>query len=120
VVVVDDERVVLRLVRTVLELDGHEVYEALNGPIGLGLIAAVAPEVVVLDVMMPGMDGVEVCGHLRRDHPDVGVLILTGSADPGLEARCLAAGAAAFMTKPVLPEALSAAVADLAAAGRAY
>ena len=114
VVVVDDERSILRLVRTVLELDGHEVYEALNGPIGLGLIAAVSPEVVVLDVMMPGMDGIEVCTRISRDHPDVKVLILTGSGDPDVRDRSMAAGAAAFMTKPVLPDDLSRAVAELA------
>lgn len=113
VVVVDDERPVLRLVRTVLEMDGHEVYEALNGPIGLGLVAAVSPEVVVLDVMMPGMDGIEVCTRITRDYPDTQVLILTGSGDPSVRDRCLRAGAARFMSKPVLPEDLSRAVAEL-------
>lgn len=115
VVVVDDERSVLRLVRTVLELDGHEVYEALNGPIGLSLIAAVTPKVVVLDVMMPGMDGIEVCAKVTEEHPDVRVLILTGSGDPSVRDRCMEAGAAVFMTKPVLPDDLSRTVAGLAA-----
>ena len=117
VVVVDDERPVLRLVRAVLEMDGHEVYEALNGPIGLGLVAAVSPEVLVLDVTMPGMDGLEVCRRVAEEHPDVGILILTGCADPGIEDRCRRAGAAAFITKPVLPDDLSLAVSALAREG---
>ena len=116
VVVVDDEPAVLALVRTVLELDGHEVHEALNGPLGLATVEAVLPSVVVLDVMMPGMDGIEVCRHIYTDHPGVQVLILTGSGDPSLPERCREAGAVAFMSKPVDPERLSAVVATLAAA----
>ena len=116
VVVVDDEPAVLALVRTVLELDGHEVHEALNGPLGLATVEAVLPSVVVLDVMMPGMDGIEVCRHIYTDHPGVQVLVLTGSADPSLPDRCREAGAVAFMTKPVDAERLSEAVATLAAA----
>ncbi|HET9690624.1 MAG TPA: response regulator [Acidimicrobiales bacterium] len=116
VVVVDDEPSVVALVRTVLQIDGHDVYEALNGPIGLATVEAVLPSVVVLDVMMPGMDGVEVCRHIYTDHPGVQVLVLTGSADPELAERCREAGAAAFMAKPFEPEQLSAAVRALAAA----
>ncbi|MGH9094762.1 MAG: response regulator, partial [Acidimicrobiales bacterium] len=61
VVVIDDELSVRELLCTVLELDGYQVYVALNGPLGLGLIDAMRPAVVVLDVMMPGMNGVDVC-----------------------------------------------------------
>ncbi len=112
VVVIDDEQSVRDLVRTVLELDGYQVYVALNGPVGLGLVDAVEPAVVVLDVMMPGMDGIEVCRQL--DHQAAGVVILTARDDPALEEQCRAVGADRFLTKPVDPSVLAETVTDLA------
>jgi CheY-like chemotaxis protein len=103
VLVVDDERSMVRLLRMLLEADGFAVFEAMTGPIGLGLIPVVSPKAVVLDVMMPGMDGVEVCRQIASDHPDLPVIILTGRDDPELESRCMAAGARRFMNKPLLP-----------------
>jgi CheY-like chemotaxis protein len=103
VLVIDDEAPMLDLLRALLEADGFAVYEAMTGPIGLGLIPAVAPRAVVLDVMMPGMDGIEVCTRISADHPDLPVVILTGRDDGDLERRCRAAGAAHFLRKPLLP-----------------
>ncbi|HEX4863224.1 MAG TPA: response regulator [Acidimicrobiales bacterium] len=103
VLVIDDEPSMLQLLRALLEADGFAVYEAMTGPIGLGLIPAVSPRAVVLDVMMPGMDGIEVCARIAAEHPDLPVVILTGRDDGDLERRCLAAGAARFLTKPLLP-----------------
>jgi CheY-like chemotaxis protein len=102
VLVIDDEPSTRLFLRTLLELDGYTVYEAMNGPIGQGLIPVVAPTVVLLDVMMPGMDGVEVCTRIAKDHPGLPVVILTARDDRDLEDRCYAAGASSFMTKPLL------------------
>ncbi len=103
VLVIDDEDSMLRYLRALLESDGFDVYEAMNGPIGLGLIPAVEPSVVLLDVMMPGMSGVEVCERIHDDRPDLPVVILTAWDDNDLRRRCDGAGAAAFVTKPLLP-----------------
>lgn len=103
VLVIDDEPSMVRLLRMLLEADGFVVFEAMTGPIGLGLIPVVEPKAVVLDVMMPGMDGVEVCSHITREFPDLPVVILTGRDDRELEERCMTAGAKRFMTKPLLP-----------------
>jgi DNA-binding response OmpR family regulator len=101
VLVVDDDEMIRRLVRAVLEADEFEVAEARDGESALKLAGETQPSVVVLDVMMPGLDGVEVCRRL--DHGQVKVVILTARDDPRLEAEARAAGADAFMTKPFSP-----------------
>jgi DNA-binding response OmpR family regulator len=98
VMVVDDDDMIRRLVRTVLEADEFEVVEARNGSSALDMATTAHPSVVVLDIMMPGIDGVEVCRRL--DHEKVKVVVLTARDDPALEARCREAGADAFLTKP--------------------
>ncbi len=115
VVVVDDERSVVNLLRAILELDGYLVYEALTGPIGLGVVEAVNPDVVLLDVMMPGMDGIAVCQQLKASHAGLPVVILTARDDRDLERQCYEAGAVHFITKPLLPGQLTDVVAALGA-----
>ncbi|MHB1534908.1 MAG: response regulator transcription factor [Acidimicrobiales bacterium] len=119
VLVIDDEPAVRRLLRALLEMDGYTVYEAMTGPIGLGLIPIVLPEVVLLDVMMPGMDGLEACAQIVADYPDLPIVILTARDDNDLERRCLAAGAARFLTKPLLSGQLTEVVESLAVPHRA-
>lgn len=96
--VVDDEEVIRRLVRTVLEADEYSVIEAPDGKVALEMAVESKPSIVILDVMMPDMDGVEVCQRL--DHAAVKVVMLTARDDPELEKRCREAGADAFLTKP--------------------
>jgi two-component system alkaline phosphatase synthesis response regulator PhoP len=98
VLVVDDDEMIRRLVRAVLEADEFEVAEARDGESALRLANEFHPAVVVLDIMMPGLDGVEVCRRL--DHERVKVVILTARDDPRLEEECRNAGADAFLTKP--------------------
>lgn len=98
VLVVDDDDMIRRLVRDVLEIDDLQVVEAHSGEAALQLVDEAQPAVVVLDIMMPGLDGVEVCRRL--DHRLVKVLVLTARDDPRLEDECRQAGADAFLTKP--------------------
>ncbi|MBA3654968.1 MAG: response regulator [Actinobacteria bacterium] len=98
VLVVDDDDMIRRLVRTVLEADDLEVVEASNGDRALEMVASAQPAIMVLDIMMPGLNGVEVCRQV--DHDKVKVIILTARDDPVLEEDCRAAGADAFITKP--------------------
>lgn len=98
VLVVDDDEMIRRLVRAVLEADEFEVAEARDGESALRLASEREPAVVVLDIMMPGLDGVEVCRRL--DHDRVKVIVLTARDDPVLEDECRQAGANAFLTKP--------------------
>jgi len=98
VLVVDDDDMIRRLLRTVLEADEIEVVEAPDGDAALLAVADLQPTVIVLDVMMPGLDGVEVCR--RIDHDRAKVVMLTARDDPELERAAIAAGADAFLTKP--------------------
>ena len=114
VLVVDDDDMIRRLVRTVLEADDYDVVEARNGDIALELANEAHPAVILLDIMMPGIDGVEVCRRL--DHTAVKVVILTARDDPMLEDACREAGADAFLTKPFSSLELLDLVASFAAA----
>jgi DNA-binding response OmpR family regulator len=98
VLVVDDDEMIRRLVRTVLEADDFEVIEAKDGDEALKVVDDRQPAVVVLDIMMPGLNGVEVCRQL--DHDNVKVIILTARDDADLAEECMKAGADAFLTKP--------------------
>ena len=98
VLVVDDDAMIRRLVRDVLEVDQVDVVEARDGEVALNLIEQTRPALIVLDIMMPGLDGVEVCRRL--DHSLVKVLVLTARDDPDLEDECRLAGANDFLTKP--------------------
>jgi putative two-component system response regulator len=98
VLVVDDDDMIRRLVRDVLEVDDVDVVEARSGEAALVQLEETRPGLIVLDIMMPGIDGVEVCRRL--DHSLVKVLVLTARDDPRLEEECRAAGADDFLTKP--------------------
>jgi DNA-binding response OmpR family regulator len=98
VLVVDDDAVLRRVVRAVLEADGFRVIEAHDGQQGLEMAASERPSVVILDVMMPGLDGVEVCRRL--DHKSTKVLMLTALGDVTTEVASLEAGARGYLTKP--------------------
>ncbi len=96
--VVDDNDMIRRLLRTVLETDKIEVVEAPDGDAALAALQGLQPTVIVLDVMMPGLDGVEVCR--RIDHRTTKVVMLTARDDPDLQEDATEAGADAFLTKP--------------------
>jgi len=98
VLVVDDDDMIRRLLRAVLEADEIEVVEAPDGEAALMSLAVLQPTVIVLDVMMPGLDGIEVCR--RVDHDRTKVVMLTARDDPDLEKVASEAGADAFLTKP--------------------
>lgn len=98
VLVVDDDAVLRKVVRAVLEADGYRVIEAADGAEGLKLAAEEHPGVILLDVMMPGLDGIEVCRRL--DHGATKVLMLTALGDAATEVASLEAGARGYLTKP--------------------
>ncbi|GAB1640777.1 response regulator transcription factor [Krasilnikovia sp. MM14-A1259] len=98
VLVVDDDPAIRTLLRDVLELDGHEVHVAVDGEDGVHAFTALQPDFVVLDVMMPRMDGYGALHCIRQDAPRVPVLMLT--ALPDCAARGRAGGADYFLAKP--------------------
>jgi CheY-like chemotaxis protein len=114
VLVVDDDALIRQLLRDVLEVDDWEVVEATDGEHALAMADREQPVMVVLDLLMPGLDGLEVCRRL--DHERIKVLVLSGTDDRSSKEACLAAGADAYMAKPfssvdlleLLPELLDA------------
>jgi DNA-binding response OmpR family regulator len=99
VLVVDDDETVRRVVRDVLEVDDFDVLEAASGQEALDAVASSRPVVIVLDVVMPGIDGIEVCRLL--DHARVKVLMLTARGDDAtVEEASRRAGADDFLGKP--------------------
>jgi len=108
VLVIDDEPDVLLLCRVNLQHAGHEVFEAPDGERGLALAREVRPDAVVIDLMLPAMDGFELLRTLDIDRPtaDVPLLVLTAKARETDRARCLRGGADAFITKPFVPDTL--------------
>jgi DNA-binding response OmpR family regulator len=112
VVVVEDEPTIAAAVADRLRADGYEVHVAADGPAGVALCAQVRPDVVVLDLMLPGYDGYEVCRRLQADRP-VPVLMLTARDDESDVVVGLRMGADDYVTKPFSPRELSARVAAL-------
>ncbi len=106
VLVVDDDPTVSDVVRRYLEQDGCEVRLAADGADGLAAIAAQRPDLVVLDLMMPGIDGLEVCRRLRRQLPDLPVIMLTALGEEADRVLGLEVGADDYVTKPFSPREL--------------
>lgn len=106
---VDDEQALARLVAGYLERDGFEVHVSFDGAHALGLLREVDPDVVVLDLGLPGVDGVELCRQLRT-FSDCYVLMLTARAEEVDTLIGLSVGADDYMTKPFSPRELMARV----------
>lgn len=101
--IVDDNQSLANLYQIVFERSGWQVRRAAGGQEALDGIAAAMPDVVLLDVMMPGMDGVEVCRRIRDDNPSPSplVVIYTANTRPETREACLAAGADLFYSKNI-------------------
>jgi CheY-like chemotaxis protein len=115
ILVIDDDQDLGRVIRRVLELEGYEVVLSDDGLRGLAAAQRQRPDAIVLDLMMPVMDGYQVLAELRDDErtKDVPVVVLTAVALDETRERVEAAGAATFLTKPFEPKNLSRALASL-------
>lgn len=120
VLAVDDDAVIQRLLQVNLEMEGYEVELASDGVEALERARAFRPDVVLLDVMMPRMDGWQVCAAMRADPElrDIPVVFLSARAQESDLGRGEEVGADAYVTKPFDPLELLALVADLARRGR--
>lgn len=107
ILVVDDEEGIRNLMRMTLELDGYTVLTAEDGAKALELFRNENPEVVLLDVRMPEMDGIEVLSRIKAASPDTEVIMITGHGDMDMAVESLRREASNFLTKPVGEELLS-------------
>lgn len=100
-VVIDDELEFTKALDQFFHARGYEVHVALRGPSGLQLINDQKPDVVLIDLKMPGMNGDEVLMQIRRQHPKTKVIIITAYDDGRTRDRLLALGAFAHFEKPL-------------------
>jgi len=108
VLVIDDDAGVRLILRKNLQHAGFDVETAEGAQQGLALTRDWSPDVIVLDLMMPHIDGFEVLSHLARDgRTVVPVIVLTAMTAPDVKERCIRAGASLVMTKPFEPHTLA-------------
>ena len=112
ILVVDDQPANLRVVTALLSRHGYEVFTAADGPAALAQCEQLVPDLLLLDMMMPGMDGFALLGELKQRPPllRVPVMFLTAAQDRDLLLRAFDAGAVDYVTKPFMPEELLARV----------
>jgi type IV pilus assembly protein PilB len=120
VLVVEDSPTIMSVIKYFLEIEGFEVFSAENGLLGLEMAFKERPDVIVSDVMMPGMGGVDMVKALRADPQmkNVRILMLTSESSVEAEAEGLSAGADDYILKPVEPRRLAARVKALQARSR--
>ena len=103
ILIVDDDEHTLEILGRWLAREGYETIRARNGTESLEELAKNHVDVIVLDVMMPGMDGLQVCEQLRahKDWRDIPVILLTAKDDMETRARGMSLGVSEYLTKPV-------------------
>jgi two-component system alkaline phosphatase synthesis response regulator PhoP len=109
ILVVDDEPSITNLVSAYLKPEGYEVYTATDGNAGLKAARTFKPDLIILDLMLPGIDGIELLSRLRRES-DVYVIMLTARTDETDKIVGLSVGADDYVTKPFSPRELVARV----------
>lgn len=109
ILVIDDEPSITNLVSAYLKPEGYEVFTAADGNAGLKAARAFKPDLIILDLMLPGMDGIELLSRLRRES-DVYVIMLTARTEETDKIVGLSVGADDYVTKPFSPRELTARV----------
>jgi two-component system response regulator MtrA len=100
ILVVEDSSDISRLVRHILTQAGYEVIIAENGPDGWDTFETTHPDLVLLDVNLPGIDGIELCRRMKQTSPSTPVIILTVQAETEAVQRGIRAGANTYLAKP--------------------
>jgi len=109
ILVIDDEPSIVKLVTAYLKPEGYDVQTAADGTTGLKAARAFKPDIVILDIMLPGMDGLELLQHLRRESQTY-VILLTAKTEETDKIVGLSVGADDYVTKPFSPRELTARV----------
>ncbi|MCK5695122.1 MAG: response regulator [Desulfobacula sp.] len=107
ILIVDDEEIIVRLLSMSLRSDGYETFAAYSGEQGLEVFKSESPDIVVTDIKMPGMDGLELLKKIKEIDAEKEVIIVTGHGDIDSTITALQYGASDFINKPVRDEALA-------------
>ena len=116
ILVIDDEELLRKTVRVILEVDGHEVLEAADGDLALGILRAQGADLVLVDMFMPKRDGLEVIRALRDVMPRPKIVAMSGGGKTGqldMLSAAAAMGAARTIAKPFQPRELLAVIRDV-------
>jgi DNA-binding response OmpR family regulator len=118
ILIVDDEPMARTLLRLMLVRSGYEVIEAIDGYDALEKLRTILPDLVVLDVMMPGLSGFEVCSTIRTEKATsrIPVIMLSAKTDTASVSQGMDVGATRYLTKPVSPDELTRQVSGVLAA----
>jgi len=101
ILIIDDNRDFVEFLDFLLSHDGFNVRWAYNGPDGLDCVRRHTVDLVILDVMMPKMDGLTVCRELKRSHPALPVVLLTAKDDMATRTAAMKLGVSEFLAKPL-------------------
>ena len=101
ILVVDDEIEVCKVMKEFLSIKGYTVFTAQNGQDALGIVRAEKPHIVLLDVIMPKMDGIQTLTAIKKAAPRTGIIMITAVTDETLGNQALKMGADDYITKPV-------------------
>jgi PAS domain S-box-containing protein len=105
--VIDDEASTRELLKISLESDGYTVFTAEDGPNGLEIFGEENPAIVLTDIKMPGMDGIEVLQKVKEQSPEAEVIVITGHGEMNLAIQALQLEASDFINKPISDESLA-------------
>lgn len=103
ILLIEDEAHIRKFVTISLKREGFQVIEAENGELGIEKATSEGPDIVILDIMLPGIDGYEVCKFLKRNYPKIGIIMLTARAQDGDKIMGLENGADYYILKPFNP-----------------
>jgi two-component system chemotaxis response regulator CheY len=101
ILIIDDSAFARSLLKNNLVAAGHTVTEASSGLEALELVRTLQPEIITIDLLMPGMEGLELLGHLRRVNPKFRIIVISADIQTTTREELLSAGADAFLNKPV-------------------
>jgi DNA-binding NtrC family response regulator len=101
ILIVDDEVAVCDLLKNFLTLKGYEVYTALDGYTAINKVKEVCPHLVMLDIVMPGISGMEVLKEIKKLNPKTGVIMITAVPDQGIITESIDLGAYGCIRKPM-------------------
>jgi len=112
ILVIEDNEQNLYLISFILEKHGHEVYAALDGQEGIDMATSIKPDLILLDIQLPTMDGYTVARTLRQnsDLADTPIVAVTSYAMPGDREKAMEAGCSGYIEKPIDPENIGAQV----------
>lgn len=103
ILVVDDSVFQRRSIRKILDIDGHDIQEASNGRQGLEMLATFTPDCILLDILMPDMNGLSFLRALQKQGTTIPVVVLTADIQDTTSQECLNLGAKEVIHKPLLP-----------------